>query len=149
MLDYEISPAKLTELEQVLKLLKKVNLPTEGVKEHFKDFIVLKDSTKKNTPVVGCVGLEIYKNYGLLRSLAVEPQLQSRGLGDALTDAILDYARTEELHKIYLLTTTAERFFLKKGFIKINREVVPDEIKQSKEFTSLCPDEAVCMEIFI
>ncbi|MFW9922832.1 MAG: arsenic resistance N-acetyltransferase ArsN2 [Candidatus Thorarchaeota archaeon] len=149
MIDFVISPAKITELKQVLKLLKKVNLPTEGVEEHFKDFIVLKDTTESKFTIVGCVGLEIYKTYGLLRSLAIEPHLQSQGLGNALTDAILDYARSESLHKVFLLTTTAEKFFLKKGFMKIKREAFPEEVKKSKEFTTLCPESAVCMEIFL
>ncbi|HUT81967.1 MAG TPA: arsenic resistance N-acetyltransferase ArsN2 [Candidatus Bathyarchaeia archaeon] len=149
MIDYVISPAKTNELKSVIKLLKKVNLPTEGVKEHFEDFIVLKDTTNQKFTIVGCVGLEIYMKYGLLRSLAIEPHLQSKGLGNALTDAILDYARSEDLHKVYLLTSTAEKFFLKKGFMKIKREAVPEEVKQSIEFKSLCPDSASCMEIFL
>ncbi|HUU77301.1 MAG TPA: arsenic resistance N-acetyltransferase ArsN2 [candidate division Zixibacteria bacterium] len=150
MKDYLISPANTTNLKSVLKLLKDLNLPTEGVKEHFNDFLVMKDnSNPKESNIIGCVGLEVYNKFGLLRSLAIEPKLQSQGLGNILTDAILDYARSIELHKIYLLTTTAEKFFLKKGFMKIKRDIVPAEVKQSIEFKSLCPDSAICMEIFL
>ncbi|MBN1331198.1 MAG: hypothetical protein JXA54_17140 [Candidatus Heimdallarchaeota archaeon] len=45
MIDNVISTAKTDELNRVIKLLEKVNLPTEGVKKYFKDFIVLKDAT--------------------------------------------------------------------------------------------------------
>lgn len=149
MIDYLICQAQKEDLKQILNLLNRVKLPTEGVKEHLKDFIVMKDNSHTNKLIIGCVGLEIYKKYGLLRSLVIEPNLQSQGLGNILTDAILDYARAEELHKVFLLTTTAENFFLKKGFMKINREIVPEEVKKSKEFTTLCPESAVCMEIFL
>ena len=38
--------------------------------------------------LVGVVGLERYETNGLLRSLAVDPQHRSRGLGARLVDAI-------------------------------------------------------------
>jgi amino-acid N-acetyltransferase len=44
-----------------------------------------------------------------------------------------------------LLTETAEKFFRAIGYEVIDRRHVPEEIKQSAEFRSLCPASAVCM----
>jgi amino-acid N-acetyltransferase len=49
------------------------------------------------------------------------------------------------VNSIYLLTETAEGFFSKEGFKKIAREQVPPSIKQTHEYSTLCPEDAVCM----
>ncbi len=54
-------------------------------------------------------------------------------------------ARTRSVEVLVLLTETTEAFFKRHGFAIIEREYVPDEIKKSAEFQSLCPASAVCM----
>jgi amino-acid N-acetyltransferase len=46
---------------------------------------------------------------------------------------------------VFLLTTTAERFFPKFGFEQIDREQVPASVQQSVEFQSACPASAIVM----
>jgi amino-acid N-acetyltransferase len=46
---------------------------------------------------------------------------------------------------MYLLTTTAERYFPKFGFERIERRDVPETVQASVEFTSACPASAVVM----
>lgn len=41
--DVEIRPAKPSDLEEVLGLLLTVDIPHDGVKEHFNTFIVMRD----------------------------------------------------------------------------------------------------------
>ncbi len=53
--------------------------------------------------------------------------------------------RANGIEALVLLTETAEAFFTRHGYLVIERESVPDEIKQSAEFQSLCPDSAICM----
>jgi amino-acid N-acetyltransferase len=48
---------------------------------------------------------------------------------------------------LYLLTTTAERYFPSFGFVKTTRESVPDEIKTSVEFREACPASATVMAL--
>ena len=73
----KITTAAPVNLPYVLELLKLVNLPIEGVKEHFSNFFVLKVENR----VIGSIGVEIYPKVGLLRSLAIHPNYQRRGLG--------------------------------------------------------------------
>jgi amino-acid N-acetyltransferase len=62
-----------------------------------------------------------------------------------MTDAAIGLARRLEVPAIYLLTTTAERFFPKFGFERIQRTDVPATVQTSIEFTSACPSTATVM----
>jgi amino-acid N-acetyltransferase len=57
----------------------------------------------------------------------------------------LAYAHLQGIKELYLLTNTAEGFFSKIGFNKVERDNVPDSIRATKEFQSLCPSTAACM----
>src|SRR5690349_21757775 len=95
--------------------------------------------------IVGTAGLEFYAEGALLRSVAVEPRWQGKQLGHQLTDAAMQLATTHGAEAVFLLTTTAERFFPKFGFEQIDREQVPASVRQSVEFQSACPASAVVM----
>ncbi len=92
--------------------------------------------------LIGCVGLEVYDRYALLRSLAVHPDFQGRGIGKQLVSRIIERARVKGIGQLYLLTDTAEDFFRKIGFDYVDREDVPASVRQSIEFTTLCPTAA-------
>lgn len=46
---------------------------------------------------------------------------------------------------MYLLTTTAERYFPSLGFRVTPRDAVPDEIRATGEFKGACPASATVM----
>jgi len=46
---------------------------------------------------------------------------------------------------VYLLTETAESFFVRLGFEPISREEAPADIRASEEFRCLCPESAAFM----
>jgi len=62
-----------------------------------------------------------------------------------LTDAAIRLARDLQVPAIYLLTTTADRYFPKFGFEPIQRADVPPMVQTSVEFTSACPSSATVM----
>jgi amino-acid N-acetyltransferase len=95
--------------------------------------------------IVGVAALEIYSDGGLLRSVAVDASARGRGLGQRLTTAALELAGMVDLPAVYLLTTTAEQFFPKWGFVQIPRTDVPAGVQQSIEFQSACPSTAIVM----
>ncbi len=130
------------DLKEVLTLLKLVNLPVEGVKEHFNDFFVV----KKEKTIVGCVGMEIYENVGLLRSVAIHPSFQGKRIGQKMVIKMEAYSLEKRIQTIYLLTDTAENFFLKLGYKIIPREDTDQRIKQSIEFKTLCPSSPVLVK---
>ena len=126
-------------------LLTASNLPVEDL-DYKKDLLV---GYYEGDSLVGTGGLEIYGPYALLRSLSVKMGIRGKAVGTTLTEYLLQEARKRQLKGIYLLTETAHGFFLKKGFKDVNRNAVPEEVKQSAEFSKLCPQSAavMCLEL--
>jgi N-acetylglutamate synthase-like GNAT family acetyltransferase len=91
------------------------------------------------------IGLEVINMMGLVGSLAVAPSFRGKGIAKELYSRILAYAHLKGIMKLYLLTLTAEGFFSKLGFNKVDRNNVPAAIQSTEEFRSLCPATAVCM----
>lgn len=123
------APADLTE---ILTLLAAVELPADGVAAQLADFLVAHDAAGR---LAGCVGLERYGDVGLLRSLAVAPELQRTGLGSRLVAALLARARDAGVREITLLTTTARDFFARRfGFTETRRAVYETRLGASPEW---------------
>ena len=49
------------------------------------------------------------------------------------------YAAAHRVQAIYLLTTTAEAFFERLGYRRVDRMQAPPSIQSTREFASLCP----------
>jgi amino-acid N-acetyltransferase len=136
-----VRPATGADYRSVVGLLEAANLPVAGVPPTLTDFYVAEDQGR----IVAAVGLELYGSDALLRSMVVEPAVQGTGTGQALLQRILGHARERGVRAVYLLTTTAERYFLRFGFDRIVREEVPAGVKASIEFRGACPASAVVM----
>lgn len=139
-----ISRATASELGEVLALLGEVNLPTEGVAEHFGEFLVARVGER----LVGCVGQERYGDVTLLRSLAVSPELQGSGLGKTLTGRLLDEALSAGVSEVVLLTTTAKEFFARQfGFAETARSKFDSTFANSPEWCLPRCSSAACMSL--
>ncbi len=136
-----IRPARPEELPAVEDLLRRVRLPVDGI-AGLTGLVTVADAGGR---VVGSAALEPYDPAGLLRSVAVEPTYQGQGLGVELTDATLGLARRRRMQRVYLLTETASTFFPRFGFRVVARGEVDPAVRESAEFTRLCPDTAVAM----
>lgn len=95
--------------------------------------------------IVATIGLEKYGNNALLRSLAVKEEFRNQHLADKMITGFFELCRSEGITDVYLLTTTAEGYFKRKGFIPIERKQVPGSIRKTREFSSICPSSAVVM----
>jgi amino-acid N-acetyltransferase len=136
-----IEAASDRDLPEVRRLLERLRLPLEGVDDHVETMLVARDGSQ----IVGTAALELYADSALLRSVAVAQDQQGRGLGHALTEAALRLAGTHGADTVFLLTTTAERFFPRFGFEPITRDEVPASVQASVEFQSACPASAIVM----
>lgn len=136
-----IARAQTGDAAAIRALLEAQHLPVDGFSDHLQTMLV----AKLNGTVVGSAGLELYTDGALLRSVAVTPDHRRQHLGRDLTTAAIELARTMGAPAIYLLTTTAERYFPKFGFERIQRSEVPSSVQTSVEFTSACPASAVVM----
>jgi N-acetylglutamate synthase-like GNAT family acetyltransferase len=138
---HTIREATATDLAAVERLLTENHLPTVGVKDIIGDFLV----AEAGDDLVGVVGMEYCCNYGLLRSTAVSSSWRSKGLGRQLVEQIIARAESRGINALYLLTTTAEKYFPSFGFKTTTRDAVPAEIRATDEFRGACPASATVM----
>jgi amino-acid N-acetyltransferase len=132
-------PKDETWIRQLLILCE---LPQEDITpEHLRHFLVLKEKGQ----VIGLVGVEALGQFSLLRSLAVDPEYRCRGFASQLIEKAEEYAASLKIEALYLLTITAEGFFAKRGYQRVERNSAPSPVRGTTEFKNLCPASAVCM----
>lgn len=121
----------------VRRLLTECALPTDDIDcQNLDHYFALEDPA---AGITGVVGLEIRGRHALLRSLAVSTLARGNGYGQALVAAAENFAREKGVEQIYLLTTTAARFFERLGYGTVDRTGAPEEIRKTRQFSSLCP----------
>lgn len=143
MAEITISPAAASDVDAIKALLVENELPTDGVEDHWKTFLVARDGDV----IVACGGAEAYQFAALIRSVAVKPEHRKNGIGRRIVRQLLDRLASRGLREFYLLTTTAEAYFKKRGFKTIDRDEVHPQLLSSREFQGACPDTAVCMRL--
>jgi amino-acid N-acetyltransferase len=126
----------------ILSLLSAEKLPVDDLPAVLDNFIVAID----NDGVAGVAGLELYGNYGLLRSVAVDKSQRGKGIAAELLNRIEAIAINKGLEGIYLLTETAAEYFKNKGYEHIARMDIPEELKESSQFRHVCPESAIAMK---
>ena len=129
------------DLSDITALLESHHLPTAGLAAPLDGFLVAEEDGE----VIGVIGLERFDRFGLLRSAAVAESRRGQSVGRDLVERLLSHASTEGVSAVYLLTTTAERYFQKFGFEQVARDDVPEPVRRSVEFTVACPASAVVM----
>jgi len=134
--------AHATDESAIRKLVEACGLPTSDLTAaHLAQFFVCR------TPdgVVGSVGLELAGESALLRSLAVEQSHRGLGIASELVRVAETHAATSGGTAVYLLTTTAEKFFAARGYQTIRRDAAPPAMQATLEFAAVCPSASVCM----
>jgi N-acetylglutamate synthase-like GNAT family acetyltransferase len=128
----------------VTTLLTAAALPLDGVREALPCFVVAEDAGE----IVGVAGIEacgVAGEHALLRSVAVSPSWRNRGLGRVLVNRAIAEAESRGVKALYLLTTTADRWFPSFGFTVTARDAVPDDVRATAEFQGACPASATVM----
>ncbi len=129
-------------LAGAVRLLSSARLPVEDLTEaHCEHFFY---AGPPQAPT-GLVGLELFGDVALLRSLVVSEELRGKGAGAALLEHAGRHARARGVRELYLLTTTAEKFFEKHGFERAAREAAPAAISGTREFAGICPASSAFM----
>jgi amino-acid N-acetyltransferase len=130
------------DLNAVRALLERCGLPTADLEaNHLGQFLVCRIGGE----LAGVAGLAVLGSLGLFRSLAVAPEFRGRRLGHALWTRLRDEAPRRGIRQLYLLTTTADGLFSGWGFRRVGRDVVPDAVQATAEYSALCPRTATVM----
>lgn len=127
----------------IAALLSASGLPLDGAAEHLHAFVL----AERDGVVVACAAVERYGDVGLLRSVAVASPERGTGTGALLVARCVADASASGAASLVLLTTTAERYFLRFGFEVIDRARVPEPVQASAEFQGACPASAVAMRL--
>ena len=140
--NHAISPATRADVPAIAALLRADGLPHEDFAGHLAHFLVARDA---GGAVVGAIGAEVRGSDALLRSLVVKSSARGAGLGSRLVAELERQAENWGVARWWLLTTTAEEFFLARGFRAAARTEAPAAIAATEEFRNLCPSVAVCL----
>ena len=130
------SPADLPAIEA---LLVASGLPPDGAAAAFGTGLVARAGDR----IVGCAAIEPHGRAGLLRSVAVAPEVRGGGVGSSLVGAAAELAARLGIGELYLLTETAADWFPRFGYESVDRTAVPVEVASSVEFAVACPATAV------
>jgi amino-acid N-acetyltransferase len=134
-------PAAAADWAAMEAMLVAAKLPVDGASEHLANFVV----GEADGRLLCMGGFEQYGAAALLRSVAVDPSARGTGVGQRLLDHLRSQARAQGVAALYLLTTTAEAFFGKRGFSVVARSETPAALQASREFRGVCPASATAM----
>lgn len=127
--------------EIVRSLLEQAKLPTDILESGRGELWLIRDGA-----ATAAGGFEFYGEDALLRSVVVDPAHRSTGIGGRMVDQLLTIAAERHVRRVWLLTETAEKFFAKRGFRKVERSTISNKkLLSSPEFTHVCSTTAVCM----
>ena len=113
--------------------------------EGLRDFFVV----ERDDVILGCSALHInWEDLAEVRSLAVIPEGQGKGLGRRLVSACIEEARTLGITRIYALTYRPG-FFIQLGFSEVSKDSLPHKVwgdcLKCPKFPN-CDEHAVTME---
>lgn len=126
----------------IIGLLEAEALPTSDLHVlSLQDFLVVDEGNV----MAGCVGAEVFEDLALLRSLVVSRAFRGQGLAKQLVSALEGRLSRRGVTDIWLLTTDADGYFRRHGYRPVTRDRVPARVRETKEFSTLCPESAVVM----
>jgi amino-acid N-acetyltransferase len=143
VLRMSIRAATSSDWNAIRQLLAAASLPTDDLTAASTSMFSLHAT---NEALRGAIALEPRDaRNGMIRSLAVSAEARSQGIGQALVAHVEAAARDTGFETLYLLTDSAERFFARRGYARIDRAVAPECIRTHEQFRSLCPASAALM----
>ena len=139
-----LRPAVADDLPAIVALLAGCGLPTGDFAGRLPGSFLV---AQAGTTLVGTIGLETLGDIALLRSLAVLPQWRGQAIATRLVAHWEEAARATGIAALYLLTTTAADYFLRRGYAYVARDAVPPQVAGHAQFRSLCPASAKCLRL--
>jgi amino-acid N-acetyltransferase len=144
-----VRKARLADIPALLELINGyaangIMLPrTEfEMSENIRDFTVAYSGSR----LLGCGALHFYSpTSGEVRSLAVDPDIKTRGVGRRIVEGLELEAQENNLHALFAFTYVPE-FFRKVGFREVERGELP--LKVWKDCVR-CPKFQCCDEIAV
>ena len=131
--------------DAVYLLLQQNDLPSDGVPSKQATFLVLEEKEE----IIGCGALIPMGKFGVLRSVAIRKDRQTKGYGHLLLDRLQSIAALHNVDELFLLTVNASAFFTKMGFTHSGQLETPLKIQQSELWEKPCCSSAETMKKYI
>jgi amino-acid N-acetyltransferase len=114
-----------------------------------RDFFVYYDEDKSTVAGVCAMNI-IWENLAEIRSLYVDENYRSKGIGKELVEACISEAITLGLFKVFTLTYKRD-LFAKLGFNEVDRAMLPEKIWSDcfrcSKYPDYCDEIAMIMEL--
>ena len=130
-----LRPATIDDVGGVLQVIEPleqagilVHRPRELLEQEIDRFFV----AELDGRVIGCVALYPFPDAhaGEMACLAVHPDFQGGGRGEALMRAVEDAAREQDLTRLFVLTTRTSHWFIEHGFTPASPDDLPAARKE-------------------
>jgi amino-acid N-acetyltransferase len=126
--------ATIKEVGGILKLLRP--LEEEGIlvrrnrellEQEIDRFVVLEHDHR----IVGCAALYPFPDEAAaeLAALAVEKQNRNHGYGEAILNHMISVAKSQDIKKLFVLTTRTAHWFIERGFVESDVSALPSQKK--------------------
>ena len=114
-----------------------------------RDFFV--DYHEQSTDIIGICAMNItWENLAEIRSLYVVEEKRRQGIARKLVEACISEAITLELYRIFTLTYQRE-FFLKLGFVDVDRNTLPQKVwsdcLRCPKYPDFCDEISMILEL--
>ena len=132
----EIRPANLNDIAGILELIKPleqqgllVKRSREKLEMEINDYLVI----ERDGLIIACTAFHFMSDNqsAEIASLAVHPEYQKSNQGNRLLDYLVEKAKAQQIHKIFVLSTQTMHWFIERGFEVTEMDNLP---KQRKEF---------------
>jgi amino-acid N-acetyltransferase len=147
---FPIRKARISDVENLLELVngfaaQNLMLPRgpQYIFENIRDYAVIVDDSRDGR-IVACGSLHVlWNDMAEIRSMAIHPDYQKRGLGRRLADFLTEEARQLGIKSIFTFTLS-EDFFARLGFTRKLRDELPPKVWGE---CSRCPKYFKCDEV--
>lgn len=128
----------------IRKFLRAHGLRTSGIglKKHPERFLIALDAADA---IIGVTSLSLHDDGALIGSLVVSRGWRKINLGRMLLDRLYERMAAAALRDVFVVTTTAEAYFLKLGYAEIGAELVPAGVGAARVFSSDALQHAIVL----
>lgn len=137
-----VDPASPSMFAALQAALAAEGLPTSDLQEPGRNFFAYFNDRQA---LAGFGGFEIHAEHALVRSIVVLPGHRGHGLVWSIVPQVLAQAAKAGAKHAWLLTEGAAPVFKRMGFEQVDRQQVPDEIGQTRQYRQLCGESATLM----
>ncbi|MEK6645238.1 MAG: N-acetyltransferase [Candidatus Firestonebacteria bacterium] len=131
MITYKIRKAKLRDIKTIHELINYyakrdllLNRSLMELYDHIRDFFICEYKSK----IIAICSLNIcWQDLAEIRSLAVKKGFQNKGVGTELIKECIKEAKELGIKRVFTLTPSP-KFFIKQGFKKTKKELLPQQI---------------------